>query len=83
MATSTTENLDWLKELEKRVSAVVGEVAELRKKNRSLVAKITRLERQARGRSEAEESEWAATRVDLKDRVEKLAGNLETLLDDQ
>jgi hypothetical protein len=51
MAASADESMDWLKALEKRVSAVTTEMADLRKKNRSLVTKVNRLERQARDRS--------------------------------
>ena len=59
MAGSTTESMDWLKALEEKVSAVSREIADLRKKNHSLVSKVNRLEREARGRAETETSRGA------------------------
>ena len=82
MAVPEDESMDWLKALDKRVAAVTAELADLRKKNRSLVAKVNRLERQARERTEGEKASWASEKADLKQRVESLAGNLELLLED-
>jgi chromosome segregation ATPase len=81
MAASADESMDWLKALEKRVSAVTTEMADLRKKNRSLVTKVNRLERQARDRSGAASEGWVAEKAEIKQRVEGLAGSLESLLE--
>ena len=80
--TTADESMDWMKALEKRVSAVTTEVAELRKMNRSLVTKINRLERKAREKSEAASEGWAAEKAEVKERLEGLAGKLEGLLED-
>ncbi len=82
MTVPADESMDWLKALDKRVAAVTTEVADLRKKNRSLVAKVNRLERKARERSEAESEGWASQKAELKERVDGLAENLELLLED-
>jgi len=81
MTAPADESMDWMKALEKRVSAVTAEVAELRKKNRSLVAKVNRLERKSREKSEAASDGWSAEKAELKQHVEGLAGKLEGLLE--
>jgi chromosome segregation ATPase len=83
MATATDENMDWIKALEQKVSAVTREMADLRKKNRSLVAKVGRLEREAREKPEGEENEWEAEKKEIRTRVERLAGDLESLLEEE
>ena len=81
MAAPADESMDWLTALEKRVSAVATELADLRKKNRSLVNKVSRLERKVRDRSEAVEASWSAEKAEVRERVEGLAGKLEGLLE--
>jgi protein-tyrosine-phosphatase len=83
MATATDENMDWIKALEQKVSAVIREMADLRKKNRSLVAKVSRLEREAREKPAGEDNDWEAERTEIRNRVERLAGNLESLLEEE
>jgi regulator of replication initiation timing len=83
MATATDENMDWIKALEQKVSAVTREMADLRKKNRSLVAKVGRLEREAREMPAGEGNEWEAEKKEIRTRVERLAGNLESLLEEE
>lgn len=83
MATTASDSSDWLKALEEKIGAVTREVADLRKKNRSLVSKVSRLERKARDKPDAGEAEWASERAEIRSRVEQLAGSLEGLLEEE
>lgn len=83
MATNTDESMDWIKALEHKVTAVAREMADLRKKNRSLVAKVNRLEREAREKPAAGNDGWEEERREIRDRVERLAGDLEGLLEEE
>lgn len=82
MAAPTDESMDWLKALEKRVASVTAELADLRKKNRSLVTKVNRLERKVRDDSNSAKSTWATEKSEILARVEGLVGNLEQLLEE-
>jgi hypothetical protein len=71
-----------MKELEEKISQVATELAELRKKNRTLVAKVKRLERQAKERlAEGEGRDWSRERDEVRRRVSRLATTLESLAD--
>jgi 50S ribosomal subunit-associated GTPase HflX len=72
--------MEFMKELEEKISQVATELAELRKKNRTLVAKVKRLERQAKESSaEGEGDDWSRERDEVKRRVSQLATTLESL----
>ena len=66
-----------------RADPVAREMADLRKKNRSLVAKVNRLEREAREKPAAGNDGWEEERREIRDRVERLAGDLEGLLEEE
>ncbi len=73
--------MDWLSELEKQVRAAAAELASLRKQNRTLKAKVKKLETSlAEGGGGEGEPAWERQRGDLRRRVEKLADGLEKLL---
>jgi regulator of replication initiation timing len=82
MAEPAEESMDWLRALEKRVTSVTAELADLRKKNRSLVTKVNRLERRVREDTDSAKSTWAAKKSQIQARVEGLAENLEQLLEE-
>ena len=82
MTAPADESMDWLAALEKRVSAVTAELADLRKKNRSLVNKVSRLERKARDRAAVADSGWAAEKAEVRERVAGLQETLEGLLEE-
>jgi predicted nucleic acid-binding Zn-ribbon protein len=72
--------MEWMKELEEKISQVATELAELRKKNRTLVAKVKRLERQAKERpAEGGGGDWSRERAEVRRRVSQLATTLESL----
>ena len=75
MAAPADESMDWLTALEKRVNSVSTELADLRKKNRSLVTKVNKLERKVRDGAETAKSSWAAQKAEIQQRVEGLAEN--------
>lgn len=69
----------WLQDLEERVRQAVTELGKLRAENAELtkrIAELELLEEQGGG-----EREWEAERSEIRQRVEELTSNLESLLD--
>ena len=75
-------NAKWLTDFEKKVETVVAELQMLRKENASQRTKIDKLEKELeKARDEGQSaSGWEAEREDVRQRVEKLSAELETLL---
>jgi peptidoglycan hydrolase CwlO-like protein len=70
--------MEILKELEEKVKAAGEQLDALRKQNRSLKTKVKKLE--AEVAESAGSSEWQGERDAIRERVTKLAGDLESLL---
>lgn len=69
----------WLQDLEERVRQAVAELGKLRAKNEKLSKRVVELEKLAKQGSEGRE--WEAERADIRQRVEELTSNLESLLE--
>ena len=69
--------MDSMKELEKQSERLLGELTELRRKNRLLAARVKKLEKVTRGASSSKEVD--RERSEIKRRVEHLVHRLETL----
>ena len=74
--------MEWLKELEDQVRRATGEIAALRKQNRSLTSRVKRLKREAQSTDEAAAGDWEDERAEIRRRAEQIAATLETLLSD-
>lgn len=74
------DSLEWFEELEKKITAVASEMADLRKKNRSLLARAQRLEREAKEGASGGGKEWEAERKRVRAKAESLNKQLEKLL---
>lgn len=74
--------MEWLQELEDQIRRATGEIAALRKQNRSLTSRIKRLKREARATDEAAAGDWDEERAEIRQRAEQIAATLETLLSD-
>ncbi len=70
--------MDSMKELERQVEKLLGELTELRRKNRNLAARVKKLEtgQKSAGGSAGLERE----RAEIKRRVERLADRLQALV---
>ena len=69
--------MDSMKELEKQAERLLGELTELRRKNRLLAARVKKLEKVTEGSSSSESRAWE--RSEVKRRLEHLVHRLETL----
>lgn len=69
--------MDSMKELEKQTEQLLGELTELRRKNRILAARVKKLEK-AGGDSQSSE-DLVRDRAEVKRRVERLVNRLEKL----
>ncbi len=69
--------MDSMRELEKQAERLLGELTELRRKNRLLAARVKKLEKVAQGSGSSEE--LARGRSEVRRRVEHLVHRLETL----
>lgn len=74
--------MEWLQELEDRIRRATGEIAALRKQNRSLASRVKRLQREARATDKAAAGDWDEERAEIRRRAEEIAATLETLLSD-
>lgn len=72
--------LEFLDTLEARVQQAADRLAELREHNAELAARVAELERELAGARGAGDAAWARERDQIRRRVEKLAGRLETLI---
>lgn len=69
--------MDSLKELEKQVERLLGEHAELKRKNRNLAARVKKLEKA--GPAGADAQKLSKERDELRRRVTRLVTRLESL----
>ena len=68
--------MEWLKELEDQVRRATGEIAALRKQNRSLTSRVKRLKREAQATDEAAAGDWEDERAEIRRRAEQIAASL-------
>jgi hypothetical protein len=78
---------EWLGTLEDRVRDAAEELLRLREENGELRARLQRIEAEEASRSgaaggDADASAWAGEREAIRQRVERLVGQLEELLED-
>ena len=73
--------MEWLKEVEAQIARAGKEIASLRKRNRSLTSQVKRLKREAQVAGEASAGKWDEEREELRRQAEKVATQLESLLD--
>lgn len=71
--------MNWLEDLENKVRAAIAELERLRDDNARLAGRIEELEEKLRAARAAED--WSEERDEVRQRVEKLAKGLETLLE--
>lgn len=69
--------MDSMKELERQVEKLLGELAEVRRKNRNLSARVKKLE--SEGRASAGSGNVGRERAEIRRRVERLADRLAAL----
>ncbi|MCH9649908.1 MAG: cell division protein ZapB [Deltaproteobacteria bacterium] len=75
--------MDWLDTLEERVREAAAEIERLREENVSLSARLAELEEQLQSaQAEGDSEGWEEERQAIRQRVEKLASSLESLLED-
>lgn len=72
--------MEWLSELEAQVRAAAADLAALRKQNRTLKAKVKKLEARLAEAGGEGGPGWEKERGEVRRRVEKLADGLEKLL---
>ncbi len=73
--------MDWLKDLEQRVRAAAKDLSALRKQNRTLKARVKKLETEISLREEGGDGNWPAEREEVRRRVDRLADELERLVE--
>ncbi|MFQ5527735.1 MAG: hypothetical protein ACE5GX_15935 [Thermoanaerobaculia bacterium] len=73
--------MDAMKELEKQVERLLGELSEARRTNRNLAARVKKLEKASGSAGDSKKLE--RERVELKRRVERLVERLETLANEE
>lgn len=73
--------MDWLKDLEQKVRAVSKDLTALRKQNRTLKARVKKLESELGRREGGDDGDWAAEREEVRRRVGRLAEELERLVE--
>lgn len=72
--------MDSMKELEKQAESLLGELKELRRKNRILTARVKKLEKTGDDSKSSEGSDGLVReRAEVKRRVERLVAQLEKL----
>ncbi len=72
---------EWLGELEDRVRDAAEELRRLRDENGELRSRVEHLEQAAASRSVAVDGDWASERDEIRQRVQRLVGELEGLLE--
>lgn len=72
--------MSWLKQLEEKIEAAATEIVQLRKQNRSLKARVKRLEKAAADSASEQGAAWVEEREKVRARVTALAGGLEDAL---
>lgn len=81
-------SIPWLKELEERVAAATERLRELRSENDTLKSRVAELEAELAARGDGGDGDgdannaWREEREEIRGRVEKLAGELEALLEE-
>ncbi len=73
--------MDWLKDLEQKVRAATKDLSALRKQNRTLKARVKKLESELSRREGGDDGDWAAEREEVRRRVGRLAEELERLVE--
>jgi predicted nucleic acid-binding Zn-ribbon protein len=80
-------DIDWLEALEQRVHEATARLQDLAGENATLSARIADLERQLDESTPAGDEKaataWKQERHDIRKRVERLTGDLESLLEEQ
>lgn len=73
----------WLRDLEEKVQEAAERLVALREENEALGKKIEALEEKlaANAEGDPEAEAWSEERAEIRQRVEKLASDLETLLE--
>ena len=72
----------WLRDLEEKVQEASAQLSDLRAQNDKLRERVAELEEQLEAAPDAEQiAGWTDERDDIRQRVEKLVGHLDQLLD--
>ena len=72
----------WLRDLEEKVQEASAQLGDLRAQNDKLQKRVAELEDQLAAAPDAEQvAGWTEERDDIRQRVEKLVGHLDKLLD--
>ena len=72
----------WLRDLEEKVQEASAKLSDLRAQNDKLRERVAELEEQLEAAPDAEQiAGWTDERDDIRQRVEKLVGHLDQLLD--
>ncbi len=73
----------WLRDLEEKVQEASARLSDLRQQNDKLQKRVTELEEKLEEAPDAEQvAGWTEERDDIRQRVEKLVGHLDQLLED-
>lgn len=73
----------WLRDLEEKVQEASAQLSDLRGQNDKLRERVAELEEQLEAAPDAEQiAGWTEERDDIRQRVEKLVGHLDQLLED-
>ena len=73
----------WLRDLEEKVQEASTRLSDLRQQNDTLQKQVTELEEKLEAAPDAEQvAGWTEERDDIRERVEKLVGHLDQLLED-
>jgi predicted nuclease with TOPRIM domain len=78
----TSETAAALEQLEARVTETVDRQAALRERNAELEARVAEVEQAQAARSGEPDAAWAEERTELRQRVERLIAQLESLAED-
>lgn len=82
-AKKTESHVAFLEPLEEKVRAAGEALHALREENRKLTARVEELEEAASSTEGSEDSDaWETERQEIRERVERLTGRLESLLED-